>query len=943
MKKIIYPACICLFFLLLLSAAYGYAGAYNRLDVYVGEGGTANLYGSRSYPVDRFGESTERIVATPARRGQYSAVDYRVADFKVVNAEIVEQVEDTITIRWKGAAEVFITFELVSPSAQPESVYIGYAYRIEGSKDRLFSVEVNKGSPYTVTFPARIEDRPRRGAYAIQSDADLGHYLDRVVEVDDRGNVIEDYGSDYPDETTVMLGPVTASRYLVAFYYDDPKVHHVRKISCKKSGESSEEVGLFGVVYKSEYGFSAPGRMTREVTYIDNGEEVKANINYYIYEVSYQDKVFTTSDTNYPDSTYFSFIVEEDSDVVVAYKNDPYVTVTQVRCDRNGESSVDVSEIQKRYDIDDYHCSFGQTQGETHYIAPLTINGRRMRLAYPGEAICHIDRSSLARSDYYINVRILPNPIITETITEVGELIITREHMVKYYGDKTFGISLERNSYYLQDVVVGVASGAKIIPRDCGSKGRIKQYTFTNVKQDRTIEEKYLPNPVITFQSQRENFLYAPQTGQVTYESRPEYDIPQLKDGVKLAYVLATQNGETVNLGKVLTHKFAPVVGPCNLFMYYSQAYTVRTHPKSSLYVGSIAPDAWEAPIIAYYGEEISFTFYPAEGYKVARVVLDDVSVGATNSYTLKVTRHHLLEVLFMRNIYAMDPDGGVTAEPGAEDPDIASAGIAATGGGSIAPEAPGFGMSGVEAPCLGAPDEEFTLYGSGEPEDMSSVVPISLQRTFASGNILTLDIDQDGKEDICVWESDSLAVYLNKGNGKFRDITSISGISLISSFIISEVYIIDLNNDGSPDIYVSGRERGSTLKDESNKMYLNNADGTFTDLTDASDVKDVSGIKTLFADIDSDDDADAYTLSAAGSENRLLVNNGMGVFADETDWRGLGGLSGEHFLFVDFDEDGDVDLLGEKIDSTGEPCVDFFINDGQGYFTEDTPHVLAD
>ncbi|UCF81365.1 MAG: CRTAC1 family protein [Acidobacteriota bacterium] len=111
-----------------------------------------------------------------------------------------------------------------------------------------------------------------------------------------------------------------------------------------------------------------------------------------------------------------------------------------------------------------------------------------------------------------------------------------------------------------------------------------------------------------------------------------------------------------------------------------------------------------------------------------------------------------------------------------------------------------------------------------------------------------------------------------------------------------------DVDGDGRMDVYlVSGRD---------NKLYKNNGDGTFRDITKKAGVADSSeGRAALFADIDNDGDLDLFLANVFGA-SRLWKNDGDGHFTDVAEGSGIKppSVPGSAFFF-DYDKDGDLDL----------------------------------
>ncbi|MDW3211394.1 MAG: VCBS repeat-containing protein [Reichenbachiella sp.] len=171
-------------------------------------------------------------------------------------------------------------------------------------------------------------------------------------------------------------------------------------------------------------------------------------------------------------------------------------------------------------------------------------------------------------------------------------------------------------------------------------------------------------------------------------------------------------------------------------------------------------------------------------------------------------------------------------------------------------------------------------------------------------------------------------------------------------------VAIGDVNNDGLSDIYFTGNA-------VSNKLYLNQGDLKFVDVTDAAgvagDSRWMNGVSMI--DINADGLLDIY-ISVAGiwgnTENILYVNQGVnekGVpqFAEEGKSRGLNdnGLSIQT-CFLDYDQDGDIDVFvanyenssfdtlipeyKRKMEQPNQKSSDhLYQNDGNGYFKDVT------
>ncbi len=158
----------------------------------------------------------------------------------------------------------------------------------------------------------------------------------------------------------------------------------------------------------------------------------------------------------------------------------------------------------------------------------------------------------------------------------------------------------------------------------------------------------------------------------------------------------------------------------------------------------------------------------------------------------------------------------------------------------------------------------------------------------------------------------------------QFTDITRAAGIDFAhNNGARGEKYLpetmgsgcafIDYNGDGWPDIFlVNGTNwPGDRASRSTPRLYRNNKNGTFTDVTRAAGLGvEFYGLGVAVADYDNDGDEDLF-VSALGT-NYLFSNDGDGAFTDATRSAGLAGP--EEFstsaAWSDYDKDGDVDLF---------------------------------
>src|SRR5207247_10217788 len=123
-------------------------------------------------------------------------------------------------------------------------------------------------------------------------------------------------------------------------------------------------------------------------------------------------------------------------------------------------------------------------------------------------------------------------------------------------------------------------------------------------------------------------------------------------------------------------------------------------------------------------------------------------------------------------------------------------------------------------------------------------------------------DINNDGLPDIFfAGNMVSSRLYLNKGDMRFEDITQSAGVT--THGWASGVRMVDINNDGYLDIYVSmSGPPWSTPEQRKNLLFINNGNGTFTESAAQYHLDD-SGFTTnaVFFDYDGDGDLDVFLL----------------------------------------------------------------------------------
>ncbi len=166
----------------------------------------------------------------------------------------------------------------------------------------------------------------------------------------------------------------------------------------------------------------------------------------------------------------------------------------------------------------------------------------------------------------------------------------------------------------------------------------------------------------------------------------------------------------------------------------------------------------------------------------------------------------------------------------------------------------------------------------------------------------------------------------------RFVDTTATSGVHFqhqashtANKYLIetmgSGVALFDYDHDGRLDLFAvngapftapvaKGTVPQKTGPKYWNRLYHNNGDGTFTDVTEKAGLQGIGyGMGVAVGDYDNDGNEDLYVTAYGG--NRLYRNNGNGTFTDVTEKAGVGGGGwSTSAAWVDLDGDGYLDLV---------------------------------
>jgi hypothetical protein len=208
------------------------------------------------------------------------------------------------------------------------------------------------------------------------------------------------------------------------------------------------------------------------------------------------------------------------------------------------------------------------------------------------------------------------------------------------------------------------------------------------------------------------------------------------------------------------------------------------------------------------------------------------------------------------------------------------------------------------------------------------------------SEQIAFADVDGDGDLDAFTVTYGGLNRLLeNDGTGVFTDATTTRLPGVPTGFYL-DVEFADLDADGDLDAFVSAGGSFVGGPGGQNRLLLNDGTGVFTDATATNLPPDSEfSWELVLGDVDNDGDLDAFCANF-GSQNRLYLNDGSAVFSDVTGTNLPSDSDSSRAAdLADVDGDGDLDLaIGSELDFfTNTGSAQLLLNDGTGVFVQST------
>jgi tetratricopeptide (TPR) repeat protein len=183
--------------------------------------------------------------------------------------------------------------------------------------------------------------------------------------------------------------------------------------------------------------------------------------------------------------------------------------------------------------------------------------------------------------------------------------------------------------------------------------------------------------------------------------------------------------------------------------------------------------------------------------------------------------------------------------------------------------------------------DIDTSSYKVNAFQDMATPLKLNVVRNMAGGSIID-DFNNDGYLDIITscWGLDqSMHFYKNNANGTFSDVSEESGLSKIKGGL--NIIQADYNNDGNTDIFILRGAWQNEFNKQPNTLLRNNGDGTFTDVTVESGLLLFNSSQTaVWADFNNDGWLDLFIGNETVSPDyphpcSLYINNHDGTFTE--------------------------------------------------------------
>ena len=281
------------------------------------------------------------------------------------------------------------------------------------------------------------------------------------------------------------------------------------------------------------------------------------------------------------------------------------------------------------------------------------------------------------------------------------------------------------------------------------------------------------------------------------------------------------------------------------------------------------------------------------------------------------------------RNYLYLNNGSGVFTDAGAANPASQMNGAPRNGQGASFADYDNDGYLDLITSDWGTPSSQsqsrlFRNLGASNPgmfEDTTVFAGLDVYRTTTSRRFAPrfVDLDQDGHMDISM-VSDFMTsqLFWNNGDGTFTDGTLPANVG--TDFNGMGTTFADYDGDGDLDWFITNITPEPGVPSGFggwNRLYRNEGDRTFTDVTEEAGVRDSRwSWGTSFFDADNDSDFDLIATNGYNGpgfqfDRTFFWQNDNGVFTDVSDISGITDTGqGRGLAHLDYDNDGDIDLV---------------------------------
>jgi hypothetical protein len=304
----------------------------------------------------------------------------------------------------------------------------------------------------------------------------------------------------------------------------------------------------------------------------------------------------------------------------------------------------------------------------------------------------------------------------------------------------------------------------------------------------------------------------------------------------------------------------------------------------------------------------------------------------------------YMTSVAYTRNYLYLNNGSGIFVDAGLNHPAALANGVTRSGQGASFGDFDKDGyldlVTGDWGNFVGSSQSRLLRnLGTAQPGSFQDVTVASGINTYRKDRSYRyaprfVDLDRDGNLDV-TFAADFVTsqIFWSNGDGTFTDGTIASGTGTDLNGMGSTFG--DYDNDGDLDWFITNITNAPEVPGPFggwNRLYRNDGNRTFTDVTQAAGVRDSRwSWGTTFFDYDNDGDLDltatnGYNGGGWRDDQTFIWRNDNGVFTDVSDAIGVTDtLQGRSTVHLDYDSDGDLDLL--IVNNAAEPIL--YRNDG--------------